>query len=46
MLKEIYEQPVVLERILKGRVDLTTGSITAEALQKMDVPVLQEIVLV
>jgi glucosamine 6-phosphate synthetase-like amidotransferase/phosphosugar isomerase protein len=46
MLKEIYEQPAVLERILKGRVDIETGSIVAESLLQLDVAGLQEIVLV
>jgi glutamine---fructose-6-phosphate transaminase (isomerizing) len=46
MLKEIYEQPAVLERILMGRLDGVTGNITTAALQNLDVSSLEEIVFV
>ena len=46
MLKEIYEQPAVLERILMGRLDSVTGNITTAALQNLDVSTLEEIIFV
>lgn len=46
MLKEIYEQPAIINRILRGRVDFSSKSLMAEAFHGMHDEQYERIVLV
>jgi len=46
MLKEIFEQPAVMRRIMKGRVNFETGVLDADALDYLKMLQLEKIIII